>query len=336
MSPIPPGKLPHDLLRKQLSKITIDDPRVIVGPRIGEDCTVIRSNGRCLVATSDPVTFTAERIGWYGVHVNANDVAVMGARPLHFFATVLLPEGADEAQIGEIFDDILDACKEVGAALCGGHIEITAGLPRTILAGTMLGEVESDRLITKEGLLGGEDIILTKWAGLEGTAILATEKRKELSAEIPRETIGRAAKLIYDPGISVVKDALAACDAAGKGGIHAMHDPTEGGVATALHELADAAGCGMLVEYAKIPIRDDTRRFCEILGLDPLGIISSGALLIASDPQVADAVISALRAASIDAVKIGKITTERGVKLLRNGKELPMPRYDSDELSRVL
>jgi len=324
------------MLRRQLAKIKIDDSRVLVASRIGEDCAVVKTNGRCLVASTDPVTFTAGRIGWYGVHVNANDVAAMGARPLYFLATVLLPEGADEGQADAVFDDILDACKQVGATLIGGHIEVTAELPRTMMAGTMLGEVDNDRLITKDGIGGGEDIILTKWAGLEGTAILAVEKRKELSAEVPADMLDRAAKLIYEPGISVVKDALTACEAAGKGGIHAMHDPTEGGVATAIHELADAAGCGAVVDYDKIPIRDDTRRFCEIFDLDPLGIISSGALLIASDPQATDAIIRAVQAAGINAVRIGSITAERDVRLLKDGKELPMPRYDRDEVSKVL
>ncbi|NQT20809.1 MAG: hypothetical protein HQ592_13965, partial [Planctomycetes bacterium] len=268
--------------------------------------------------------------------VNANDVAVMGARPMYFLATVLLAEGADEAEADAIFDDVLDACRQVGAALCGGHIEITAGLGRTMLSGTMLGEVDSDRLITKAGIRGGEDIILTKCAGLEGTAILASEKRNELGAEIPPDILDRAAKLIYDPGISVVKEALAACDAAGKGAIHAMHDPTEGGVATALHELADAAECGALVEYDKIPFRDDTRRFCRILGLDPLGIISSGSLLIASAADATERIIGALQGAGIDAVRIGTITREGPVELLKAGKKLPMPRFDSDEVSRVL
>jgi len=330
------GKLPHDMLRRQLAKIKIDDPRVLVASRVGEDCAVVETNGRCLVASTDPVTFTAERIGWYSVHVNANDVAAMGARPLYFLATVLLPQGADEALADAVFDDILDACKQVGATLVGGHIEVTAELPRTMMGGTMLGEVETDRLITKDGIRGGEDIILTKWAGLEGTAILAVEKRKKLSAQIPRDVLDRAAKLICEPGISVVRDALTACAAAGKGGIHAMHDPTEGGVATALYELAEAAGCGAVVDYDKIPVRDDTRRFCEILGLDPLGIISSGALLIASAPQATDGIIRAARTAGINAVRIGSITPQRGVRLLKNGKELPMPRYDSDELAKAL
>lgn len=336
MTSLPVGKLPHDMLRRQLAKIKIDDPRILAGPKIGEDCTVIKMGDRCLVATTDPITFTAERIGWYGVHVNANDVAVMGARPMYFLATVLLAEGADEAEAGAVFDDVLDACKQVGATLCGGHIEITAGLTRTMFAGTMLGEVDADRLVTKEGIRGGEDIIFTKFAGLEGTAILASEKRKELGAEVPDDVLDRAAKLIYEPGISVVRDALSACDAAGKDGIHGMHDPTEGGVATALHELADAAGCGALVEYEKIPIRDDTRRFCEMLGLDPLGIISSGSLLIASDPDATGRIIEALHAAGIAAVRIGAITREGPVELLKDGEKLPMPRFDRDEVSRAL
>jgi len=336
MTPLSVGKLPHELLRKQLAKIKVDDTRVLVASRVGEDCAVIKSGGRCLVTSTDPVTFTAERIGWYTVHVNANDVAAMGARPMYFLATVLLADAADEAEADEVFDDVLDACNEVGATLVGGHIEVTAELPRTIMAGTMLGEVESDRVITKDGIRGGEDIILTKCAGLEGTAILATEKREELSGQIGPEALDRAAKLIYDPGISVVKDALTACEAAGKGGIHGMHDPTEGGVATAIHELADAAGCGAVVDYDKIPIRDDTRLLCKVFGLDPLGIISSGALLIASESQATGNITRALLAAGIPAVKVGAIRPERGVGFLKDGHEFALPRYDSDELARVL
>jgi hydrogenase maturation factor len=326
------GKLPAESLAALLEKYRMDDPRLIVGPRLGEDAAAIDFAGRVLVAKTDPITFTTDRIGWYAVNVNANDIAVMGARPQWFLASVLLPEkGSDLALADSIFADITAACRAIGAVCCGGHIEVTAGLDRPMVIGQMLGEVPIDGLRAKAAIRPGMAVLLAKPIGIEATSILARERAKQVTDTFGADFTARAQEFLFDPGISVVRPALAA--AAVKGTV-AMHDPTEGGIATGLHELAAAGNVGLQVDVPAIPIREETARLCMLFGLHSLGIISSGSLLIVAVEEAADEVARAVRFTGAECVAIGHTTDRRAKVLDQNGKTLP--RFDSDEISRVL
>ena len=328
------GKLPTTLLEGMLKTIAGTDSRLLVGPSVGEDAAVIDFGDRCLVAKTDPITFAAERIGWYAVHVNANDIATMGARPRWFLAAVLLPEGrADEAMAETIFEDIRSACGELQVTLCGGHTEITHDLPRPVIVGHMLGEVTKDKLVRGADATPDDIILLTKGIAVEGTALLAREKAGELLAHFDAAFLGKAKHFLTDPGISVVREALTACDA---GGVHAMHDPTEGGLATGLWELAHLANAGLEIEEAAIPVFPECRAICEHLDLDPLGVIASGALLIAVEPGSADRVCAALNDIGISCHAIGRLTSpEGGMKMRTATGWCDLPRFDVDEVARV-
>ncbi len=329
------GKLPPDMLSRLLDGIPQDDPRVVVGPRPGEDAALIQFDGRFLAAKTDPVTFTTDLIGWYVVQVNANDLAVTGAAPRWFMLTLLLPEGTRAAEVEEIFDQVVRACADLGVTLVGGHTEVTHGLSRPLAVGAMLGEVDEGRQVLTSGAQPGDSIVLTKGIAIEGASILARESAETLRrAGVERQTIDRAAGFLSSPGISVVEDARLALEAAD---LHAMHDPTEGGLATGLLELADAAGVGLSVELDRIPILDECRAFCDALGLSPLGLIASGALLAALPPEQAPTLIQALDAEGIQAAEIGRVTNrEHGIELRAAGESRPMPRFDRDELARWL
>src|SRR6266545_2762507 len=243
MPPLPVGKLPAQLLQRLFAKYVAADPRVVVGPQVGEDAAVLDMGDRYLVATTDPITFATDEMGWYALHVNANDLAVRGATPRWFMATVLLPEGkSQEAQVEQLFAELAEACATVGVSLVGGHTEVTGGLPRPIVVGAMLGEVDKDKLVTTGGAQVGDVVLLTKGVPLD----------------------------------------RAACGAAR---VHAMHDPTEGGLATACWELAQAAGVGLRVDRERVPVLPEGRRLCEAFGLDPLGTIASGSLLLTVGPD---------------------------------------------------
>ena len=250
---LPTGKLPADLLQAVLDKHARHDPRVFVGPRVGEDAAVIDLGDRYLVATADPITFATDELGWYALHVNANDIAVRGTRPRWFLATLLLPAGAtDEELVRTLFGQLAEACEELEVALVGGHTEVTRGIDRPIIAGTMLGEVAKDRLVTTGGAQVGDAIVLTKGVPLEGAALLAREKEAEALARGVRPAMIRRAKaFLRTPGISILPEAEIACELAS---VHAMHDPTEGGIATALHELAAAAGVGLRIDHDRITV----------------------------------------------------------------------------------
>ena len=303
-------------------------------PGIGRDATVISFADRYLVAKTDPITFAIDQIGWYVVHINANDVAAMGGIPRWFLATLLLPEGkTGPEEVEAIFAQISRACQELGAVLCGGHTEITYGLDRPIIVGQMLGEVEKTKLIVPGGARPGDDILMTKGIAIEGTAILARE-RGELREHFSEEWVLRCGNFLQVPGISIVREARIANEVAE---VHAMHDPTEGGLATGLHELASAAQGGMLVEREKILILPETALLCRELQLDPLGLIASGALLIVAPEGDCARILTALAAAGIPASVIGKIwEREKGVKLQEGGRIRDLPFFTRDELARYM
>ena len=221
---LPLGKLPGELLQAVLDKHVPRDPRVVVGPRVGEDAAVIDLGDRYLVATADPITFATDDLGWYALQVNANDIVVRGATPRWFLATLLLPaRTTDEESVRALFAQLAVACEDLEVALVGGHTEVTHGLDRAIVAGTMLGEVAKDKLVTTGGARVGDAIVLTKGVPLEGAAIIARQKEAELRARgVPAATIRRAKGFLRTPGISVRPEAELACELAS---VHAMHDP---------------------------------------------------------------------------------------------------------------
>ncbi|MDZ7294789.1 MAG: AIR synthase family protein [candidate division KSB1 bacterium] len=328
------GKLPQELLGRLLARYTGRDERLVVGPAIGVDATVIDFGDRYLVAKTDPITFVAEEIGYYAVVINANDVACMGARPRWFLATILLPEhGADYALAEKIFAQLADACAALEVVLCGGHTEITTGLDRPIVVGQMLGEVSKERLVSSAGLRPGDHLILTKGVPIEGGSIIARERGQELSELFGRELVERCRNLIFSPGISVVRDVAIACDA---GTVHALHDPTEGGLLTGLWEMATASSVGLEIDEQRIPILPECKILCDQYGLDPLGTIASGALLIGAPGGESSRIVAALQAAGIEARVIGRaVEAERGLVMRRGDELVPLSPFAQDEIAKL-
>lgn len=331
---IPIGKLPAEDLACLLSKYVRSDARLIVGARVGEDAAVIDMGDRYLVAKSDPITFATDEIGWYVVNVNANDIVCAGATPRWFLSTLLLPAGkTDLALVESIFEQMTEACNQLDVTLVGGHTEITYGLDRPVVVGHMLGEVAPDGLIATAGVRVGDDILLTKGVAVEATAIIAREKGDELSRVFDVEYLQRCQDFLHNPGISVVRDAQIA-QAAGK--VHAMHDPTEGGLATGLWEMSQAAGVGLEIDESAIPILPETSALCAQFGLDPLGVIASGALLIACPPTETTTILAALLAARIPATRLGRaVEPKPGCTLIRSDGKRPLPTFARDEIARL-
>jgi len=332
---LPIGKLRAETLQAIFDKHPVRDPRVVVGPRVGEDAAVIDAGDRYLVATTDPITFATDEIGWYALQVNANDIAVRGARPRWFLATLLLPsETTTEASVASLFAELHAACDELDVALVGGHTEITHGLDRPIVVGAMLGEVAKDKLVTTGGARVGDAVVLTKGVPLEGAAIIARAKEAELRRRgVPAPLIQRAKAFLRVPGLSVLPEVEIACELAE---VHAMHDPTEGGIATALVELADAAGVGLRIDRDRIMVLPEGRTLCEAFGLDPLGTIASGALLMTLAPADAGLVIHALARESIDCHFIGQVVErQQGVVLVAGRHQEPMPVFPRDEITKL-
>jgi len=249
-------------------------------------------------------------------------------------AILLLTEGrTDRALVEEIFRQRQSARKALGINLIGGHSEVTYGLDRPILAGFMLGEVEPERLITPQGAQAGDRVILGKPIAIEGTTVIAREKRAELSPVFGEEFLWRCADFLYAPGISVVEDARIAQRA---GRVHATHDPTEGGLMTGLWEMAEAAGLGLWVEGEAAPVYPETRALCADYGLDPWGLLASGSLLIATPPEDASAIREALIAAGRPAALIGELRPpDEGRWIEQEGRRIPLQPFPWDALARL-
>lgn len=333
--PLAAGKLPVRLLESLLRKYSSGAPGLLVGPSIGIDSAIIDAGGRLLAAKSDPITFVSGNIGEYAVHVNANDIAVMGGVPRWFLATVLLPEGKATAKMAEgIFAQVSMACGSIGAALAGGHTEVTSGVVRPLVSGHMLGTLEVQKPVTSSGARTGDCLILTKGIAIEATSVIARMLRAELCSAFSPAFIRKCADFFRAPGISVVKDARVAM---GSGAVHAMHDPTEGGLSAALHELSMASKRTITVEEELIPVFPETRALCLHFGIDPLGAISSGALLISAAPQEAAKIVLGLKKAWIPSAIIGKIGPEgRSVSIISRGKTKKLRHIERDELTKIL
>jgi len=325
-APFPLGKLPPEVLADLLARHQPTDPRVIVGPRPGEDAAVLNLGGpQYLIAKTDPITFAADEIGWYAVNVNANDIAATGGTPQWFMATLLLPPGADAHTVGTIYDQMGRACDALKVSLVGGHTEITHGIDRPIVVGIMLGLVDRDRMVITGGAQPGDILLVTKGIPIEGIALIVREKAARLGSHFSENFLLRSANFLHEPGISVVKDARVA-QAAGR--VHAMHDPTEGGLATGLWEMADTSG-KRLVASPLVALLEEGELLCEVTGLDPLGVIASGALLMAVHPDDAGRIKTALSTEGIAAFEIGHVENgPAAVVDAMTGQSLPRPIRD--------
>jgi len=337
---LPAGKLPPAVLRRLLAEYAATGPDVVVGPGIGMDAAALDigcpggAEGGYLVVKTDPITLVSGDIGSYAITINANDIACMGGTPRWFTAAVILPVGsATEEMAEDIFRSMSGACKALGISLVGGHTEITHGLDRPIVVGHMLGTAPRGRLITASGARPGDTIVLTKGIAIEAVSVIAREKADELAGAYHEDFITRCRDYIKTPGISVIDDARIAL---GAGDVHAMHDPTEGGLSSGLYEIAEAAGVGIEVRAADIRVLPEAFELLGRMGLDPLGSIASGALLITAPPDDAAGIIAALQKEGIDAYDIGRVTDRSaGVRLVKSSGTVDLPVFARDEITRI-
>ncbi|WP_343208002.1 AIR synthase family protein [Anaerolentibacter hominis] len=324
------GKVPENVLKRTvLKQIHHTREEVLVGAGVGEDCAVAAlKEGEVYVLSTDPITGAINEIGKLAIHITANDIAAGGAEPFGVMLTILLPDGTEEAQLRDMMKDMENTCKDLDIQIMGGHTEITKVVTQPVVMVTGMGKAREESLALSRSMKPGQELVMTKWAGLEGTAILASERYDELCGALPYELVDQAKAMI--DSISVVKDARVAASL----GIHAMHDITEGGVFGALWEVAEASGTGLEVDLRKIPLKQETVEICEYYDLNPYMLISSGCLLMSADRG--SLLAETLAKEGIPAAVIGRVT-EGNDRIIINGEEkrfLTPPA--SDELYKII
>lgn len=318
------------MIRAVYSHVGRRNPRLVLGPGIGRDTAAVREGKRVIIFTADPVTGTTRDIGRHSVLINANDIATAGARPVWYMCTLLLPPGTSENTLEEIMRGVDSASRKLGITVLGGHTEATKGLDRPIIAGFMVGESDG-KVLSSQGARIGDVILLTKSAGLEGTAILANDYEEELG-QVPKDVLTRARR--FSEKISIVDEALSIARVSG---VHALHDPTEGGVLNGLWEVAEASRRGIEIWADHIPVAEETRAICSVLRLDPLKLMSSGCLLAAVDPAAVAMVTKTLRKLQVRVSEVGRMTTkENGRYMIRDNRRQPLVAVPRDELYKMI
>jgi hydrogenase maturation factor len=322
------GKVPENILKRSVfKKLTVKRPEVLVHSGVGEDCSVLAVGEDAFVLSTDPITGTAKDIGKLAFHVTANDIASSGAELIGMMVTIIFPPDNSEEELKQIMSDMTELAEKYQVEILGGHTEVSAAVNQTLVSVTGVGKIKKDKVISTGGLRAGQELVVTKWIGLEGTSILAKEHEERLKQKLPAEILKRAQE--FDRCLSVVEDAKAAMTA----GVSAMHDVTEGGIFGALWEIAEASGVGLEVDLKKIPIRQETIEVCECFDINPYLLISSGSMLIGTDHG--SRLVTELEKAGIHAAVIG-YATEGKDRIVLNGEEkrfLEPPK--TDELFRA-
>lgn len=323
------GKVSETVLKRSIIKqIHTKRDEVLLGAGVGEDCAAMKlSPGEIFVISTDPITGTVKDVGMLAIQITANDLASSGAEPVGVMLTVLLPEEVEEADIREMMRQVEDACAHFHIQVMGGHTEVTRAVTQPVISVTGVGKVREDRLVSTAGAKPGQDILVTKWIGIEGTSIIAKEKEKELLEHFSAAFVDTAKG--FDQYLSVLPDSRIAVEH----GVSAMHDVTEGGIYGALWEVAEASGIGLEIDLKAIPIRQETVEICEYFELNPYYLISSGCMLMAADRG--HDLVRKLEAAGIPAAVIGKATDGRARRIWNGGEESYLEHPKTDELYKI-
>ncbi len=324
------GKLPSELLEKYIfsksKKSSVRQKEVVVRPNIGEDCSILDLGNELLILSTDPITGACENIGKLLVNINANDVYSSGCLPIGLLITLLLPTDITEEMLKKISDDLFNAAEKAGLEILGGHTEITDAVVRPVVSATVVGKSLNRRYIKTSGAMPGQDVVMTKYAALEGTSILVCDNEDKLKSLLPSAVFERAKAL--SEMLSVKTEGLIGAEH----GASSMHDVTEGGILGACYEIAEASGVGIDVYADKIPILDETRQICELFHVDPLRLISSGSMLIASFDG--EGLVKKLEMAGVKGTIIGKIT-EGEKKIISGNSCTPLGEPEADMIYKA-
>lgn len=318
------GKISENVLKRSvLKKIKTHRDEVVSGAGIGKDCAILAlSEGEEIALSVTPVTAPVTELSGYAIPMALNNVAAAGAEPVGVMLSILLPEETEEAELQQLMVQAEEVCRACHVEIAGGHTEVTAAVDKPIVTVTGIGKKEAARAGYPQGIKANQDIVVSKWIGLEGTARLAKEHKEELCARYPVRMIEEAAA--YDKYLSIIPEAATAM----KSGVCGMHDVSRGGIFGALWEMASGAGVGLEIDLKKLPMKQETVEICEFFELNPYELLSGGCLIMVTEDG--NGLVTALAREEIPAVIVGK-TTDSNDRVLYNDDEkryLDMPKTD--------
>ena len=324
----PSGKIPNKFLKYLLEKYTSKD--ILISPGIGIDCAIFKFNDKYVFAKTDPITLTSKDIGFYLVNINVNDISVMGGVPLYFLCCLFFPEGTKFNEIEYVFSQISKECKKFNIKWIGGHTEIIPEIKNVIAVGFTIGK--KIKKIEFEKVIPEDIVFLVKEIGIEGASIIAREKYEDLKKRFSEKYLEKVKNSIKNPGISVYKEAKKLWENIK---IKYMHDPTEGGISTALYEISESKNIGILVDFKKLRFYKPVIKFCEILNLNPLGIISSGCIVGIIGKRYEKKLIDFCKKNRIKIEIIGRVIEEKGVFYEIDDKMKKLPKFQRDEINKL-
>lgn len=306
------GKLSESVLKRSVLRQLDHLDTAGTAPGIGMDFGAVKSASGGRIVTAEACRASGKEAFFAsGVYAAVNNLVCSGAQPLGITMTLLLPTDCNENDLRAWVQAVSGVCRKEQIPVLGGHTEVLRTVREPQLIVQAIGETK-DPLITGTGAQPGMDVIVTKWVGLEGTAILALEQREKLRTRYAQPFLDRAAA--YIDYISIRSEAAVAA----KSGVAAMHDLSEGGVFGALWEMGQGSGVGLEIDLKKIPIRQETVEICEFFDLNPYKLLSGGSLLLAAADG--NALVHAIRQAGVEATIIGR-TTDGNDRVLLNGEE---------------
>ena len=307
------GKVSDSVLKRSVLKnIKKRRSEMVIGAGLGEDCAIFSLSKDAKLATCvSQAAVAGEEDTARLLQKVMNNLACGGSTPVAVMLSITLPENAREIRIKEIMAGAERIAEALEIQIIGGHTTVSPYVTKTIVSAVGYGQILGSALTTK-GIKPGMDIVVSKWIGLEGTALLAKHAESELKKRYPAYMIDEA--ICFEQCLSILPEAAVAVSS----GTRHMHDASEGGIFATLWELAESSGVGLEIELRRLPIRQETVEVCEFLGVNPYELLSGGALVMVTEDG--GALAEKLLEEGINAVVVGR-TTDSNDKIIYNGEE---------------
>ena len=323
------GKISEAALnRSVLKQLKTRRDEVFFGGAVGEDCAGLKlPAGEICVLSANPVSGFGEIQGALAIYSAVNNLSASGAEPVGVMITALFPEDFKESRLKALAEQIEEVCAACRIQVMGGHTEVSPAVKEPVFSVTAVGRVKEQALLHASCAKANQDIVMSKWIGLEGSVAIVNAKEKMLLERFPKAMINQLKAQVSN--CCTIREAALAV----KSGVSAMHDVSSGGIYGALYELSEAAGVGLEIDLRAIPIKQETVEICEYLGLNPYYLKSGGSMLMVCDNG--QELVRILEEEGIFAAVIGRTTSENAKAVINEGEVSYLERPKADELLKV-